>query len=42
MKRIQSHEVNQPVQSLTTIMPHTIDQSVQDQVEDKIALPSSK
>ena len=42
MRRIQSNEVNKSVQSLASIMPHIIDQCLQDQEEDRIAIPNGK
>jgi hypothetical protein len=42
MRRIQSNEAKQSVQSLASIMPHTIDQLLQDQEDDKVASPNGE
>jgi hypothetical protein len=42
MRRIRSNAVNQPVQSLASIMPDTIDQLLRDQEDDRIASPNGK
>ena len=42
MRRIQSNEINQSVQSLSLIMPSTIDQFLQDQEEDKDDIQSNE
>jgi hypothetical protein len=34
--------MNEPIQSLTSIMPHNIDQLIADQEEDKYALRNRK
>ncbi len=42
MRRIQSNRIHKSIQSLSSIMPPTIDQSLEVQDEDKYAMQSRK